>query len=183
MSHGAGLNAISSPGTVSQVAGLKRLNPNMRGPGGGRGDAGGVPVPRGSRRGPAAPRGRRTKSNRLQTMRGAALMDRSADQWDGRTGGRPRGTANGRLQEAGLRGPTFINERVCVYGAETARVVTLMSVPHPGSSSIGGVGLVGLSPQSLEGLGYRLGPRAGAHRWPPHRRVGARPLPTMLVGV
>lgn len=115
MSHGAGLNAISSPGTVSQVAGVKRLNPNMRGPGGGLGDAGAVPVPRGSRRGPAAPRGRRTKSNRLQTMRGAALMDGSADQWDGREADRPRGTANGRLQRAGLRCLTFfINERVCV---------------------------------------------------------------------
>lgn len=69
-------------------------------------------------------------------------MDGSADQWDGREADRPRGTANGRLQRAGLRCLTFfINERVCVcvYGAEAARVVTLMSVPQPSSSSIGGV--------------------------------------------
>lgn len=92
----------------------------------------------------------------------------------------PMGGFRGRGYAARL---LLMSVCVCVYGAETARVVTLMSVPHPGSSSIGGFGLVGLSPQSLEGLGYRLGPLAGAHHWPPHRRVGARPLPTMLVGV
>lgn len=84
-------------------------------------------------------------------------MDRSADQWDGRTAGRPRGTANGRLQRAGLRGPTFINERVCVYGAETARVVTLMSVPHPGSSSIGGVWACLVEPPKPGGFGLSAG--------------------------
>lgn len=71
-------------------------------------------------------------------------MDRSVDQWNGRTAGRPRGTANGRLERAGLRCLTFfINERVCAYGAETARVVALMSVPSPVAPVSGGLGFLG----------------------------------------
>lgn len=51
-------------------------------------------------------------------------MDRGRDQWDGKVAGRPRQTTNGWLEWAGLRGPTFINERgwggwggacVCIY--------------------------------------------------------------------
>lgn len=125
---------------------------------GSRGDAGGVPVPRGSRRGPAAPRGRRTKSNRLQTMRGAALMDRSADQWDGGTAGRARRTANGRLRGAGLGGQSFLLMSVCAYGAETARVVTpINACPPPTSSTIGGFGLPGLNPKAWRGWGIGWG--------------------------
>lgn len=105
-------------------------------------------------------------------------MDMSTDQWRGRTAGRPRGTANGSLRGAGLSGLSFllmsvcvyllfINERVCVRGAET-----LMGVPQPWSSSIGGVWDSWAEPQSLEGLGCQLGLA--------DRRVGAKPLPTVL---
>lgn len=63
-------------------------------------------------------------------------MDRGRNQWDGKVAGRPRQTANGWLGWAGLRDPTFINERgwggvggACVYihVAETGRVVTLVT--------------------------------------------------------
>lgn len=58
---------------------------------------------------------------------------------------------------AGLGGLTFINECLCGYGAETALVVTLVSVPWPGSSGIGGVWAAWTEPQKPGGFGPSAG--------------------------
>lgn len=50
------------------------------------------------------------------------------------------------------RAEFFINERVCVRGAET-----LMGVPQPWSSSIGGVGIPGLNPKAWRVWGVSWG--------------------------
>lgn len=105
-------------------------------------------------------------------------MDGSMHQWDGRTAGRPRGTANGRLWEAGLGGLSFINERVCVRGWDRAGCDT-DECPQALELQYRGVWASWAEPQSLEGSGSL----SEAHHWPPRRGVGTRPLPTMLVGL
>lgn len=181
VSHGAkrGLNAIRSPRSVSGSRALRGLNPT-----GGIG-WGGVRVPvlgGGPGPGPVAPRGRRTKSNRLQTMRAAALTGRGGGQWGRKAAGRPRQAANGRLWWAGLSGLTFINERggmLCAHVVETGRVVTL--VARVGAPQYLGFTGQSLPPEPGRGGVCRLGVTSRRVLWGPapvvttpcHRELGA----------
>lgn len=87
-------------------------------------------------------------------------MDGSADQWDGRTAGRPRGTANGRLWEAGLGGLSFINERVCVRGWDRAGCDT-DECPQAQELKYRGFRLPGLSPKAWRVRGHYQKPTTG----------------------